>query len=255
MSHPNDMTTWEAIGCQRGHVEHSTRLVTVELGGPTGYRDLPPIPEQHARRFKMEVWDPDAHPVDGGPYCPAHDAVSETIATLGVWEPCETTLTLAVCSTAAPGSVVLDYGAQIGWFTLLAASCGIDVLAVDADADNLRLIQASAKRNAWDAIVHTSHARVGPDSTPAAPAERVRLVKIDVEGAEGEVVRCLWPSIEAGLVDHLLGAVSPVFAGYYPDLVADLVDAGYEAWMMPPKRTPPVPFRSLPLHLEPYRID
>lgn len=257
------MTEWSEIACTRGHGQHQTRQVHIDIGGPTAYRDLAPIPRRFKRAFDMLIWDPDRYPVDGGPYCPAHDAVSETIAMHRIWEPQETTLTLQVCSGAEPGLLV-DFGSQIGWFSLLALSAGARVLALDADEENLRILHDSIIANGWYTNPtgfwspgdrwELRNLRVSPD-TPPFEARPIRLAKIDIEGAEDQAVRVLWPSIEAGLVDFLLIEISPVFADYYPDLVASLLDAGYDGYMLPPKMQPPARLDVFPDDLEPGRID
>lgn len=238
--HPNLMTVWPEIACTRGHTSHATRTVQVTLDGPTPYHDYAPIPHRLARSFEMTIYDPDVHPVDGLSYCPAADAVSETIVSHGVWEPRETVLALTVCDSAAPNQIMVDFGCQIGWFSLLAASCGVDVLAYDADMENLRVLMATQRAGDWPATIRGCHLRVGPGTEPFPADHPIRLAKIDVEGAEDEVVRVLWPSIEAGLVDHMLIEVSPVFADYYGDLVCQIIDAGYDAYALPPKFQPPV---------------
>lgn len=249
--HANDMSYWPEIACQRGHGQHQTREVHVTLGGPTAYHDLAPIPHRFDREFSMLIWEPSVYPVDGGPYCPAHDAVSETIASHRIWEPRETALTLAVCSSYAEG-IMVDFGSQVGWFSLLAASCGRHVIALDADAEDIRILNESADLNQWD--IETRQLRIGPDSQPWGPIP-IRLAKIDIEGAEDQAVRVLWPSIEAGLVDHMLIEISPVFADYYPDLVASLLDAGYDGYLLPPKAQPAHRLSVLPDDLEQWKLD
>ncbi len=247
------------IVCQRGHGTHATRPVDVTLGGPTSYHDYPDIPARMARKFTMQVFDWERYwDMDDPRYCPASDAVSQTIDQIGVWEPRETILTLAVCTAAAAGSVMVDMGAQLGWFSLLAASCGLDVNAVDADPENLRVLRESSERNGWELQVVRYLERIGPNNPTFDLEEkdcRVALAKIDIEGAENDAIRMLWPLIEAGRVDHLMIEVSPCFAGYYPQLVADLVDVGYQAWLLPPKRQPPYALDDLPGDLEPWRLD
>jgi Met-10+ like-protein len=251
MSHPNDMSVWSDIVCQRGHDTHKTRSVSVDLASAHGYRDQPPIPRRLARSFDMFIWDTDRYPVDGGPYCPAHDAVSETIVSHRIWEPAETIMTLLVCET--PG-MVLDFGAQIGWFTLLAASCGRSVVAWEADPDCARLVKRNADLNNWAGLVTVLNHRISLDSEVINVPGHVRFAKVDVEGAEDQVTRILWPAIQAGQVDHMLIEVSPVFAGYYPELVADIIQAGYCAYLMPAKSRPPFRLRAGE-DLEPLRID
>lgn len=243
MVHKNNMTAWDEITCQRGHApdEHQRRLVPVDLALGHGYHDLPRIPERLIPPpFRMLVWDPDAHPVDGGPYCPAHDAVSETIVSHKVWEPRESILWLDACRRAPADAFMIDMGAQIGWFTLLAAVEGRHVVAYEADASNAELLRASLHLNALRPRVIMSEQRIGPGSVPLdlprlAP---VAAVKIDLEGAERDAIQMLWPLIEAGQVDRLLVEISPVFADYYPALVARIMDVGCRAHLLPPKSSP-----------------
>lgn len=254
MKHRNDMTAWSEIRCQRDHTpeQHVAQRTHVDLGRPHGYADLCPIPHLLARSFSMEVWNPRVHPVDGGPYCPAHDAVSETIVSHHIWEPRETVIALTVMASAPEGSVVVDMGAQLGWYSLLGLSFGLMVEAWEADTANLDLLQQSAQVNGWGHLLSAVHERIGP-STPPAPAEpRIRFAKIDLEGAEDEAIRVLWPAIEAGMLDFLLMEVSPVFADYYPELAQRILDAGYRAWRLPPKRVPPVRLDALPGGLVPW---
>lgn len=258
--HPNAMTYWNEIRCQRGHDAHASVLTNVKLGGPHGYGDYPEVPARLARSFQMYVWDPNIHPVDGGPYCPAHDAVSETIITHNIWEPRETILALdALQPDGGIPPVFVDFGAQVGWFTLLAASSGAMVLGVEADETNRDLLAASVALNGWEDGVVIKPWRVGPD-TPVLTvgdieARRVALAKIDIEGAERDAIRMLQPLIEGGYVERLLVEVSPVFDSYYPDLVAELVDAGYRAYTLPGKLRPPVSFEDPAEALAPFRID
>lgn len=236
-AHKNDMTAWPAIACQRGHETHETKLAEVMLAGQSGYQDYPPIPARLARRFEMMIFNWRSYPV-GETYCPGCDAVSETIDLVGIWEPRETILALTVFESAEQGSVFLDLGAQVGWFSLLAASAGLDTVSVDADAEPLRLLAESAHRNGWDGLVHPWQVRIDAE-TPVLPAAPYRLAKLDMEGAEFDGIRILWPSIAAGLVDHILMEVSPVFADGYPELVTSIMEAGYRAYMLPGKYLPP----------------
>lgn len=248
--HPNMMAAWSEIACQRSDHRvrggvHESRFVDVDLDGEHGYHDYTAIPARFARRFQIAIWPPELYPVDGGPYCPAHDAVSETIVSHRIWEPRETTLALTVCESAEPGQIMVDMGAQLGWFSLLACSADVGVIAYEADAENLRLLRSSIDANGWQSIFMAYHERVGPETAPllrksdGQPA-RIRFAKLDLEGAEDDAIRVLWPSISAGLVDHMMIEVSPVFADYYPALVAKIMDAGYRAYGLPPKARPPI---------------
>lgn len=255
MPHAGLMSAWPEIACQRGHSTHASQLVHVDLAAGHGYHDYGPLPASLARTFNMAIWPPETYPVDGGPYCCAHDAVSETIVSHAIWEPRETAFALHAFTTARPGQVFVDMGAQLGWFTLLAASCGVRTTAFEADPENLRLLRASAGLNGWSDLVDTYETRIGPD-TPVAPLWEVRLAKLDLEGAEEDGIRMLWPSIEAGLVDFMEIEVSPVFrpGDHYPRLLRSLVDVGYRIYLLPPKQRPPVLLADPEVALAPYEL-
>lgn len=245
--HPNDMTHWDAIGCRRGCIDHVTIETTVNIGGPTPYRDLTSIPERFATEFTIEVWDTSKAPVDGGPYCPARDAVSETILALGIWEPQETTILLECFERTGPG-VFVDFGAQIGWFSVLARQAGMQVLAFEADPDCHRV----ATRNVGGGVNLT---RVDADSTPFDPMhwEMPVVVKIDLEGAEQHAIAMLQPAIDAGKVEFVMAEISPCFNDSYPKLVAGLMRDGFIGYMLPDKQMPPVQIDQLEA-LIPYQL-
>lgn len=250
--HPSDMTAWDAIACRRGCPAHATLGYDVDLSRPHKYHDYTPVPARLARSWSMVVWDTSVHPVDGGPYCPAHDTVSETIVNTGIWEPRETVLALEVLR---PGDVFLDLGCQIGWFSLLAAASGAYAIALDAEVENLLVLEQSATLAGWSDMIETRLERIDARSVWAPTRQQYRLVKIDLEGAEAEALARLAPLIEHELVDHLLIEVSPTFkpGDHYPDLVAGLVDAGFEAYLLPGKSLPPTVYEDPEQYLD--RVD
>ena len=195
-------------GCQRGHSSHATRRVEIELGGRTPYHDYPSIPTRLGRRFVMDVYEAEAYiDWEDARYCPGQDAVSETIVGLGLWEPRETILTLTVCSSPAEGCVI-DFGAHIGWFTLLAASCGRAVGSFECDRENYRLLHSNLVLNGWADQVIEINETIDATSPELEPGP-IRLAKLDVEGAEYDAIRMLWPSIEGGTLDHLMVEIEP----------------------------------------------
>lgn len=236
MAHANDMTHWDVICCQRGCTEHPTRVVPVHLGGPTKYRDLPPIPYRFSMDFDFEVWDTDQTPVDGGPYCPARDAVSETILSHGVWEPTETIVMLDVFRRLPNLSGFIDIGAQLGWFSVLAAESGMSVYAVEADPDVASVLDRNLQNRPTIPVV--SQHRIANDSLLGLEAvgDPHVAVKIDVEGAEPEAVAALAGILHC--VDYMMIEVTPVFDADYTDMIYRLFDAGFIAGLLPHKARP-----------------
>jgi len=75
------------------------------------------------------------------------DIISEHIQKFNIWEPYETMLVL---QHLRPGSVFLDIGANIGYYTVLAGSVVGDrglVIAYEPDAENYRLLECNIDLN------------------------------------------------------------------------------------------------------------
>ena len=155
--------------------------------------------------------------------------VSRRILEDGLWEPYETSLLLEFLR---PGDVFVDVGANIGYFSVLAASAVGDegaVFAFEPDADNFRLLQANAELNHQQHCItavqgalsdaagegrlfladdnlgdHQVYA--GEDERPSVPItlyhgsdylqhrlRRLDLLKVDTQGSEYHVIAGLMP--------------------------------------------------------------
>jgi FkbM family methyltransferase len=162
------------------------------------------------------------------------DMIQRYIYVFGVWEP---HLTSWVQSRLKPGDTFIDVGANIGYFTLLAASCvGQDgwTVGIEASPSIFGLLKENLGRNKFDdrvravnmaasdrdgtLTVYSGHfGNVG--TTTMVPSDELqiettisakplseiltereiagaRLIKIDVEGLEGPVVRGFLPVLE-----------------------------------------------------------
>jgi len=143
-------------------------------------------------------------------------------------------VTRVLTELLAPGMTFLDVGANVGYFTVLAGRLvgpGGRVVAVEPSSENCRLLLRSLELNdlhnvtllplalaevtGWSYLVPHVGSNSSLESTTAGPAdlgrwgqvvptvrgdavvtERVDVVKMDVEGAEGLVVAGLAPVIE-----------------------------------------------------------
>lgn len=160
----------------------------------------------------------------------AHDQViSPQLRETGTWEPSEGAWLRSVIH---PGDTVVDCGANVGYFSLLAAratgSSG-NVLAVEPEAGNLRLLRANLWRNAADHVSvvpvaasdargtvalrrnatntgdHQSHAEAQPDDVlvPCLALDEllegmaVDVIKIDTQGVDHLVVAGLRATLAA----------------------------------------------------------
>lgn len=214
--------------CGAGHDSHDKRRVHVSFaaadcnpdhGNPT--IDLP--------AFDLDVYDAAAYRDTVG-YCSGDDDVSRAVTAYGMWEGFETAVALAVL--AEPGGWLVDVGAHVGWYTMLALRTGHPVLAVEANPENLALLESNAVLNRTRCL---SAVRGFIDSaTPVVPAgDRVRLFKADIEGNESDALRVFEPSFAAGHVDYALIELTPQFNARWRDSLDLFRRYGYVGYQVP----------------------
>lgn len=222
--------------CQVGHDAHLARCVRINLNGPSVVPDLPATPPEHARKFRMQVWDWSRYQNHAGLYCSGQDEVSKAIDMQGIWEGFETRVALEILDADEPG-IVIDFGAHVGWFTLLALTADRPTLAVEADPENLALLMASASSVGRREILRPCRSWIGAESPKLTDdGPRVRFVKIDIEGHERSAVRVCEQILQARLVDYLMMEASPEFPlSDTAGTVAALEGLGYFAYLVPTK--------------------
>ena len=190
--------------------------------------------------------------------------VDRTIFCTGEWEPRETAL---IAEILRPGDTFVDVGANIGYFTLLASRLVGPTgraIAVEANPRTFELLEANVRLNGC-ANVDLRHVAAGEASgfatlfereagnaggdqvdfaaqgAPGAiPVERldalvgkqpVRLIKLDIEGAEAKALRGATGLLERGDAPDLVFEFTPKFlAGMGDDpreLIGSLERLGY----------------------------
>jgi FkbM family methyltransferase len=172
--------------------------------------------------------------------------VSQTIRTTGIWEPYETSLLFELLQ---PGSVFVDVGANIGYFTVLAASIvgeGGKVFAFEPDPDNIRLLRTSVELNKFQSQVESVEAGLsntamagqlylsednlgdhqifpgedGRDSLPITLCNgsdylrpcltKLDLLKVDTQGSEFQVIGGLMPLLQQlPCIPHIIIELTP----------------------------------------------
>ncbi len=96
--------------------------------------------------------------------------VSERIATEGVWEPFETELIRRVLSApVAAGSaperhLFVDCGANLGWYSIVAAALGASVVAFEPQPVNALLLRSNVDRNGLGALVEVHEMALGSEA-------------------------------------------------------------------------------------------
>ena len=149
---------------------------------------------------------------------PSDISISAVISATGLWEPRVSTL---VAKLVKPSSLVVDAGANIGWFSLLAASRGArSVRAFEPEPTAANLLTRSARTNGFNNIkveqtalldrtgsaklyisdtsnkgLHSIARQVGNSSIDvpcttldSSLSEPIDLLKLDTEGSEMRVV-------------------------------------------------------------------
>ena len=249
------MTDMAEIRCQRGCTEHRTRRAIVELFENGPYHDLAPIPEDLWDVFFIEVWDVESQG-DGPGYCPAADAVSRNIVEQRVWEPSET-VTLLRCFRDLPDAIFVDFGAQLGYYSVLAQRSHLHVVSVEADAVVADLLERNIiEGRRWRPALDVSiwNKRIGIDDFDPPTYGDDLIVKIDIEGAEAQAIDFLKVALDERRVKYMMVELSPMFGHGYEDLVVDLMLRGYRCFGMPPKAIPPHPLDDIRRDLLPWEI-
>lgn len=209
-----DMTEQKAWQkCQAGHERHERILVDTELG-------------------KMWVFDWDKYKGFDG-YCTGQDDISRTLKLYGVWEPAESKVIRGVLEAGDRSKKVLDIGAHIGWYSLMAARMGYQVMAIEADSENCELLKLNAQLHGIKVAgtqapeITIYNFWIDQSKKDIQLSGDFELVKIDIEGAEQHAIKMIESSFTKGHVQNLFMEISPVFNDSYPALVEKLRGYGY----------------------------
>lgn len=225
------------------------------------------------------------------------DWIHRYLFVFGVWEP---NLTAWITERLEPGDVFVDVGANIGYYSLLAANCvGEDgrVVAIEASPSVFLSLTRNLARNNAQAKVRSVNVAAAEtpsrltvyrgregnlgatttvaseelrpeaeiDSLPLAeilaPAEiaRARLIKIDVEGFEGPVVRGLLPALDLFRDD--LEIMLEVNGSSRPpgetsaEIVDSLRDCGFHLYRIPNIYSPEAYVEAQAARQRPRRLD
>jgi FkbM family methyltransferase len=200
--------------------------------------------------------------------CDPHDVIQRMILHFGVWEP---DVSRVIERTLSPGDVFVDIGANIGYDTLLALSrvgpTGA-VVAIEAspkifallkrnqfnESGNVRAVNAAVSdRVAKLDLYEISEGNIGATTTLASrggrligsvdalpleeiltPQEisRLRLLKIDVEGAEPPILRWLLNGLGfyPAAMDIIVEASPEDDPQAWRDVFDRLIGAGFAAY-------------------------
>ena len=230
-----DLSKGSHPSCVLGHEFHESHIVDIDLHGrPPSIPDYPGIPDHLRTQFKIGAWDSWLY-ADSYTYCQGDDVLSKSLDSDGVWESYDTLLTLDRLYTG--DGAVIDFGANAGWYTHIAAVHGHEVLAVEADDEFARLLRIGIEANGIQELVHVAKGWIDEESPvlTAVDAPRIRVVKADVEGQEDKCMKVCEDLFAAHLIDYALIEVTPSFRDNYPELVRWVQSFGYNAYVVPDK--------------------
>ena len=229
------------MSCDAGHTTHATKTITVTLDGQPKILDVPEITPRLNRQFNMDVYDWQQYfktefgnqvvPIFKG-YCPGQDVVSFALDVQGVWEGYETCAVLDILSEKETNNAVVDMGAHLGYYSLLAGTAGYSGLAYETDPFNLEVL---AKNLALNAPKFKIINQWIDEKTPKLPDMDIHLLKCDIEGNEKHAVKMVEKLLRAKRIKYLLLEISPCFNQSYPQLVEKVCGYGYRVYEIPHK--------------------
>lgn len=193
---------------------------------------------RYQRRLLLDVLAPDPTVAPSyGEWDYGKDAVTESLLKQQVWEAQESTL--AVDILANHRGVVLDFGAHVGWYTVLAGVFGDHpVIAFEPEAAMVTALSRNASRYSVNLDVQYA---VRPDTPKIQVDGDVALMKCDIEGMDGWAVDACADLFEQHRIRFALIEVSPIFYNDgrgpcdYVAMVGQLRDWGYRVYRIPPK--------------------
>lgn len=165
------------------------------------------------------------------------DIISQCLRKHGNWETLETELVLDWMSGS--GGLFVDVGCHIGYYTLMMANHGHSVVAFEANPAYLKLLDKSLQtKEPLRSLVTIHNQRMGEEkgcrlSDFIAPNQRIRLLKVDIEGGEPAVLRGAKDILH--LVDAAVIEISPCFHARTPlkeyiDLTLTMRDQGFRVF-------------------------
>jgi FkbM family methyltransferase len=141
--------------------------------------------------------------------------VSESLANSGCWEPFETKVFARVIAnhvaTTAKPPFVVDGGANLGWYSVVAGLLGAEVLAVEPMPANQALLRSNIERNELDGVVTVCAGALGDQPGRASlhlSATNQGDHRLHSHESHDPTKRKLTVDVAVDTLDHLVGARS-----------------------------------------------
>lgn len=114
--------------------------------------------------------------------------IEQEIYNNSMWEQSST---LRVESLVKRGDVVLDIGANLGWYSILCAKLGARVIAFEPDRQLVKLIRIHSELNHVGRLIDIHRCAVGTPGNSVddfVAGRRVDFIKLDVDGPEFRIL-------------------------------------------------------------------
>ena len=221
--------------CRVGHTSHKKVKLHINLDEVKKIPDYPAFKGAFACSFDMEVYDYDLYKDTVG-YCTGRDAICASLLAQGIWEGFESLLALDILKQGDRNKAVLDFGANIGWYSMLALYHGYYVRCFEADQANLSTAMDNASLNGFGDRLNGFLCWVD-DQYRYSANEDVLLLKTDMEGNDPYAISACEHLFKKGRVEYVLAEISPVLkpGNLFPDMVEKVIGYGYKAYQIPDK--------------------
>lgn len=171
---------------------------------------------------KMIVFDWKKYAGQAGIYCTGQSALSETLDKSDHWEHRLYPRVREILRTGDKDRIVLDAGANVGWYSRMAVLAGYDVIAFEGDREMAEV----CRLNVPEADVRTIWFEKGMRKFQSD--KPIEFLKLDLEGAEEHAISYFRNILFQ--TKNILIEVSPVFNDSYPRLLEYLRKFGFKAY-------------------------
>jgi len=225
----------EVYHCDVGHDSHERVTLDIHLDENRKIPDFPAFRGDYETKMKLQVYDYDKYKDTVG-YCTGRDTICHALMTQGIWEGYETLLMLDILKHGDRSKIMLDFGANLGWYSVLALINGYQVHGFEADKENMEVLLHNAEINDKRDQMTGNLVWVGEDYEYLLD-EHVLLLKTDMEGNDPYAIGACYNLFEMGKVDYVVAEISPVLKGgrWFPDMVETIIGYGYRCYQIPEK--------------------
>lgn len=212
------------MNCIKEHPQHQTSPMKVFL----------PYKAKGSKRFVMDVYDYNEYKGYKG-FCLGKDKTSEHVHLKGVYEKPVTALVQDILERGNKRNLVLDFGAHIGWYSVIAALYGYHVAAIEGDRQNIEMLIKNATYNKLEKKLILNHTFID-ELSPAVELttkQNIQLMKADIHGYEYVAFEMCRNLFEQKRVNYAILKMS-FTQDQAVSFIEDVIETGYSVYLIPP---------------------